>query len=57
MTEAAEKVDKQIGEPRAHGEAARQKCAKMEDKDVESLLAGGLTMVRVVTPRQRLITC
>ena len=34
-----------------------ESVTKMEDKDVESLLAGGLTMVRVVTPRQRLITC
>jgi len=28
-----------------------------QDKDVESLLPGGMTMVRAVTPRQRLITC
>ena len=34
-----------------------ESVSKMEEKDVESLLAGGLTMVRVVTPRQRLITC
>ena len=34
-----------------------ESVSKMEDKDVESLLTGGMTMVRVVTPRQRLITC
>ena len=31
--------------------------AKMDDKDEESLLHGGLTMVRVVSPRKRLVTC
>ena len=27
------------------------------NKDVESLLPGGLTMVRAISPRQRLVTC
>merc|ERR1719397_1495025 len=34
-----------------------ESVTKMEDKDVESLLPGGMAMVRVVTPRHRLITC
>jgi len=31
--------------------------AKADDKDIESLLHGGMTVVRVVSPRKRLVTC
>jgi len=31
--------------------------AKVDDKDIESLLHGGMTVVRVVSPRKRLVTC
>ena len=37
--------------PRTHS------FAKVDDKDIESLLHGGMTMVRVVSPRKRLVTC